>query len=232
MSPYKVSFSDGGTPCALLDILFKNNNVTSQEVEQVLRAEIEKHKDRTKRPIRAEAFLEGVDYELHPFGLPLPDGSTSITYYHEAGKAMTGGEASGGHDDLTSETEDYFYRTDTVQSFGFDGYSEWLDVKIVFKRIEFSDPDEFLGFLYGIVVELSDLVKDLSLNILAGDPKNPMSWRHICDIDGTRFDFKYDAKTRSVRSGKKIVARIPTSGSDSKPAKSQKPPTKGKRKKK
>ncbi len=230
MSPYTVNFSDGGTPTALLDIIFKNNKVTSQEVEQVLRAEIEKNKHRTKRAIRAEAFVEGVDYDLHPFGLPLPDGSCSITYYPDAGKAMTGAEASGGHDDLTAETDDYFYRTDTVQDYGPDGFREWLLVNIVFKRIQFSDPDEFLGILFRIVVELSEVDKDLSLNIVAGDPKNPMSWRHICDIDGKRFDFNYDAKTRTVRSCKKVVAKIPRAGEASKPKGTKKPP--GKRKKK
>jgi hypothetical protein len=227
MSPYKVCFSDDGTPSALLDIFFETNKVTSQEVEQVLRAEIEKHKSRTKRPIRAEAFLEGVDYEINPFGLPLPDGSRSITYYPEAGKAMTGSQASGGHDDLTSDTPDYFYRTATAQSYGPEGYRTWLQVRIVFKRIQFSEPDEFLALLYRIVVELSDVEKDLTLELLAGDPKNPMSWRHICDVDGKRFDFKYDSASRSVRSGKKVVAKIPGSAGASKSA-----PSKGKRKKK
>src|SRR5687768_16916394 len=218
MSPYKVCFSDDGTPSALLDIFFETNKVTSQEVEQVLRSEIEKHKGRSKRPIRAEAFVEGVDYELHPFGLPLPDGSRSITYYPEAGKAMTGSEASGGHDELSSDTPDYYYRTTTIQAYGPEGYSEWLQVRIVFKRTRFSEPDEFLALLYRIFEELSDLEKDLTLELLAGDPKNPMSWRHLSDRDGERCHFKYDSASRSVRSGKKVVAKVPGPAGASKSA--------------
>ena len=41
---------------------------------------------------------------------------------------------------LTGETADYYYRTDTVQAYGPDGYREWLLVKVVLKRIQFSDP--------------------------------------------------------------------------------------------
>jgi hypothetical protein len=222
MSPYKVHFSDEGTSCALLDIIFKHNKLTSQEVEQVLRSEIEKHKHRTKRPIRAEGFLEGVDYELHPFGLPLPDGSCSITYYHQQGKALTGAAASGGHDDLTGDTDDYFYRTDTVQSFGVDGFHEWYNVNVVLKRTRFSDPKELFTLLHSIVVELAELEKDLCFNIVAGDPKNPMSWRPVSDASGKRFDFEYHAKTRTVRDGKKVLTKISAPGEKAKPKRKRK----------
>lgn len=232
MSPYKVFFSDGGTSCALLDISFETNHVTSQEVEQVLRAEIEKHKGRTKRPIRAEAFLEGVDYEIQPlpFGLQLPDGSHSITYYHDVAKALTGSQASGGHDNLTGETADYFYRTETIQTYGPDGFSEWINVKVVLKRTQFSNMKEFFGMLYFIVVELSELEKDLSFSILSGDPKNPVSWRPV-SADGKRFDFDYNAKTRTIRNGKTILANVPMPGAQAQPGKPKKAPAKRKRKK-
>jgi hypothetical protein len=231
MSPYKVTFSSRGSGCALLDVFFERDNVTSQEVEQVLRVEIEKHKRRTKKAIRAEAFIEGHDLEENPFGLPLPDGSTSITFYRDLDKALTGSEASGGHDELTSDTPDYFYRTVTVQDIGIDDCHEWLLVRVVFKRIQFSDPDEFLGILYKIVVELSDVGRDLTLDLFTGDPEDPMSWRHICDLDGKRFDFSYDAEKRIVRSGKKIVARLPGATTKAKGAKSSKLRSKSKRKK-
>lgn len=230
MSPYRVTFSDEGTSCALLDICFDTDTVTSQEVEQVLRAEIEKHKDRTKRPIRAEAFLDGVDYEIVPFGLRLPDGSHSITYYPDAAKAMTGAQASGGHDNLTGETADYFYRVETIQTIDADGYREWITVKVVLKRSQFSDPQEFFGILYSIAMELSELEKDFSATILSGDPKNPISWRRVKSADGRSFDFDYHAKTRTIRDGKKIMARISKTGAHATPKTPKKAPTKRKRK--
>src|SRR4051794_34832093 len=93
MSPYKVNFSDNGTECALLDVIFETPELTSQELETVLREELEKYKGKTKRDIVAQGFWAGGKEDQ--LGMPMCDHSRSITYFQKKRAAFTDYQLSG-----------------------------------------------------------------------------------------------------------------------------------------
>ena len=193
MSPYKVHFSDEGTPCALLDVVFETLELTSQEVETVLREELEKHKGKTKRDIIAQGFWAKGD-EDQP-GMPLCDHSRSITYIQKKRGAFTDMQLAG-KANVLRETLQSHYRVQTVEHFGPNGISEHVILQVVFK-----DSTLFTNVTLAVLFEAADdwlhvhKNKDFYAVGLAGRINNPLSWRAVGGVAEPPY-IEYNAKKK------------------------------------
>ncbi len=193
MSPYKVNFSDNGTHCALLDVIFETLELTSQEIESVLREELEKHKDKTKRDIIAQGFWEKAD-EDQP-GMPLTDHSRAITYIQKKRGAFTDHQLSG-KANVLRETLQSHYRVHTVEHFGPKGISEHIILQVVFKN-----PAMFTCMILAVLFEAADdwlhvnKDKDFYVIGLSGRINDPFSWRGVGG-GGKPPHIQYDAKKK------------------------------------
>jgi hypothetical protein len=217
MLPYKVHFSDNGTQCALLDVIFERPeftgfdiDFTSQELETVLRAELEKYKGKTKRDIIAQGFLSGGDEDQ--LGLPMCDHSRSITYIQKKRGAFTDYQLSG-KANVLRETLQAHYRVHTVQHFGPKGVSEHIILQAVFK-----DSSMFTNVILAVLFEVADdwlhvhKDKDFYVIGLAGRINNPMSWRPVGGCVETPH-IEYNAKKKVFIFDDEVVRKLgePTS---------------------
>ncbi|MDB6027505.1 MAG: hypothetical protein JWM68_3728 [Verrucomicrobiales bacterium] len=203
MPPYKVNFSDDGTESALLDIIFDTLEVTSQEIETVLRDELEKHKGKTPRNIIAQASWADRP-EDDSRGLPLPDYSRSITYYQKERKAFTACELSG-TDNVIRETSHSFYRISTVQTHRQTDPKEFLVLQVLFKESEFA-MREIYEVLFEAAAEWIDVNQYLYLLALRGDRHNPMSWAAVGG-GGEPTKVQYDPHKRIFTHEGKVIGK-------------------------
>lgn len=210
MSPYKVHFSDNGTQCALLDVIFDTPDLTSQELETVLREQLEKHKDKTKRDIIAQGFWAGGEEDQ--LGMPLCDHSRMILYSQKKRAAFTEMEMSG-KANVLRETLQSHYRVHVVQHYGPNGFSEHVILQVLFK-----DSSMFTNVILAVLFEAADdwlhvnKNKDFYAIGLAGRINNPISWRPVGGAVKPPY-IEYDAKKKVFIFEDKVVRKLgePTS---------------------
>lgn len=191
MKPYQVEFKKADQ-IFTLHLLYQDKNLHSREIEQHMRAELERRKEECQTDILVSAWHipNNEDENL----LPLEDGSLHIIYVRSRDIAIRWNEYSGSSQDV-KETGEYFCVIETSKTLeGITPAREWLTIMVLFKNP--TPSQSIYATLLQIGEEWAEADLDLNLYAYYGNQLNRITWEQIKDTDRRYMFLNYTAATR------------------------------------